>query len=73
MQVNQAESATAPPKSMPTRLIWGVDDPTFPVALARAMLPQFPNAELVEIDGGRLLVHEEKPAEVTQAVLEFLH
>ncbi len=59
--------------TMPTRLIWAVDDPTFPIELARAMVVQFPNAELVEIDGGRLLVHEEKPAEVTQAILEFLN
>ncbi len=57
---------------MPVRLIWGADDRTFPVDLAREMVPQFPNAQLVEIDGGRLLVHEEKPAEVARAVVEFL-
>jgi pimeloyl-ACP methyl ester carboxylesterase len=57
---------------MPVRLIWGSDDPTFPVDLARRMVGQFPDARLVEIRGGRLLVYEEKPAEVARAVIEFL-
>ncbi len=56
----------------PVELVWGADDPTFPVALARRMVPQFPDARLVEIPGARLLVHEEKPAEVADAVLAFL-
>jgi pimeloyl-ACP methyl ester carboxylesterase len=58
--------------AMPVRLIWGADDPTFPVELARAMVEQLPDARLVEIPGARLLVHEEKPAEVARAVVEFL-
>jgi len=58
--------------AMPVRLIWGADDPTFPVASARQMVRQFPDAHMVEISGGRLLVHEEKPADVTGAVIEFL-
>ena len=57
---------------MPVRLIWGADDPTFPLARAREMLKQFPDANLVEIPRARLLVHEERPAEVARAVLEFL-
>jgi pimeloyl-ACP methyl ester carboxylesterase len=57
---------------MPVQLVWGADDPTFPVALARQMLTQFPDARLVEIPGAKLLVHEERPAEVTRAVLDFL-
>ena len=58
--------------TMPVQLIWGADDPTFPVELARAMVKQLPDARLVEIPGARLLVHEEKPAEVAQAALNFL-
>ncbi len=58
--------------AVPVRLIWGADDPTFPVDLARAMEKQLPDGHLVEIPGGRLLVHEEKPAEVARAVVEFL-
>ncbi len=59
--------------TMPVRLIWGLDDPTFPIGLAREMLAQFPDAELVEIPGARLLAHEEKPEQVAAAVLEFLN
>jgi pimeloyl-ACP methyl ester carboxylesterase len=58
--------------TMPTRLVWGADDPTFPIALARQMVAQFPDADLVEIPGARLLVHEEQPAEVANAVIECL-
>lgn len=57
---------------MPVLLVWGADDPTFPVALAREMVRQIPAARLVEIPGARLLVHEEKPAQVAEAVLAFL-
>lgn len=57
---------------MPVLLIWGEDDPTFPVSLAREMVPQFPNARLVAIRGARLLVHEEKPDLVAAAALPFL-
>ncbi len=57
---------------MPVELVWGADDPTFPLALARRMVEQFPAARLVEIAGACLLVHEEKPAEVAHAVLDFL-
>jgi pimeloyl-ACP methyl ester carboxylesterase len=58
--------------TMPTRLIWGVDDPTFPIDLARQMVSQFPNADLVEISGASLLVYEEKPTDVAEAVIKFL-
>ena len=58
--------------TMPVRLIWGADDPTFPLPLARATLPQFPRADLVEIAGARLLAHEERPVEVARAVGDFL-
>jgi pimeloyl-ACP methyl ester carboxylesterase len=58
--------------TMPVALVWGAEDPTFPLALARRMVEQFPDARLVPISGARLLVHEEKPAEVVRAVLDFL-
>jgi pimeloyl-ACP methyl ester carboxylesterase len=58
--------------TMPVQLIWGTDDPTFPVEYARKMVKQFPDARLVEIPGAKLLVHEEKPQDVARAVLTFL-
>lgn len=58
--------------TMPVQLVWGADDPTFPIADARRMLPQLPDARLVEVPGARLLVHEEKPEDVLRAVVPFL-
>lgn len=59
--------------TMPSLLIWGQDDPTFPIALARGMAAQLPDCRgLVEIPDARLLVHEERPAPVLEAVLPFL-
>ena len=55
------------------RLVWGADDPTFPLELARAMCGQFePAAQLFPIADARLLVHEERPDEVARCALEFL-
>lgn len=57
---------------IPVQLVWGADDPTFPLPLARGMAKQFPDASVVEVPGAALLVHEEKPDAVAQAVLDFL-
>ena len=54
--------------TMPVQLIWGADDPTFPVALARRWWRSSRTRRSSEIPGARLLVHEEKPAEVARAV-----
>ncbi len=44
----------------PVLLVWGPDDPFFPVARARRMLSQFGGgAELVEIPRGKLFAHED--------------
>ena len=57
----------------PTLCVWGPDDPFFPVAKARRMLPQFAGpAELVEIPHGRLFAHEDHPEEFLAHTLPFL-
>jgi pimeloyl-ACP methyl ester carboxylesterase len=57
----------------PVLLVWGADDPTFPVARARAMVGQLRNGRgICEIARAKLLVHEERPAEVAAAALPFL-
>jgi pimeloyl-ACP methyl ester carboxylesterase len=57
---------------MPVALVWGVDDPTFPVGLARTMAEQFPTpARFVSIERAALLPHEERPDAVLAALLEF--
>lgn len=46
----------------PTRFIWGVNDPWFPLDKARAMPAQMGGeADLVTIDPGKLFAHEEYP------------
>lgn len=57
---------------VPVQLVWGEDDSFFPVALARTMVPSFHDARLAVIPGGRLFVHEERPAEVAAALLPVL-
>ncbi len=45
----------------PVSMVWGVDDPWFPIERARKMVPQFPGgAELTEVRG-KLFTHEEYP------------
>jgi pimeloyl-ACP methyl ester carboxylesterase len=58
--------------AMPVLLLWGEDDPTFPVALAREMAGQIPRSHFVAVAGAKLLVQEEKPEQVTRETLEFL-
>jgi pimeloyl-ACP methyl ester carboxylesterase len=58
--------------TIPVRLIWGTEDPTFPIEHARPMLDQLPHADLVEIPGAKLLPHEERPDAVLDALADFL-
>jgi pimeloyl-ACP methyl ester carboxylesterase len=54
-------------------LVWGEDDPTFPIARARAMAGQFRDCRgLVAVPRARLLLHEERPEAVAAAALPFL-
>jgi pimeloyl-ACP methyl ester carboxylesterase len=57
---------------IPAQLLWGEDDPTFPVALARKMAAQFPDATLVAVPRTKLLLHEERPEAVLDAAIPFL-
>jgi pimeloyl-ACP methyl ester carboxylesterase len=57
----------------PTLCIWGDRDPFFPIAKARAMLPQFAGgAELVAIPGAKLFVHEDHPVALAAHAVPFL-
>ena len=57
---------------VPVQLVWGDQDPFFPVATAKAMVDTFPDARLEIIEGAGLFSHEERPAEVAQALLPTL-
>ncbi len=57
----------------PSLLIWGANDPFFPLAKAEKMLSQFTaGAELEVLRPGKLFVHEERPADVARRALPFL-
>ena len=59
--------------SMPTTFLWGDDDPTFPVEVARAMASQLPNvADFKTLPGAKLFVQEEFPEAVAAWLEEFL-
>ena len=71
--VVDALPATHAQIQVPVLLIWGADDPTFPLALAKKMSTQFPALAGVRvIEGARLLVHEERPEAFAKHALEFL-
>lgn len=56
----------------PALLVWGTDDPFFPIEKARATLAQFARgARLVEIPG-KLFAHEEQPEAFAEHAAPFL-
>ena len=58
--------------TVPVQLVWGEEDPFFPVAWARQMVGTFPDARLEVVPGAGLFAHEERPAEVARALLPIL-
>lgn len=57
---------------VPVQLVWGEHDPFFPLDWAREMVGTFPDAQLSVIADAGLFSHEEKPAEVAEALLPVL-
>ena len=58
--------------SVPVHLIWGEDDPFFPLAWTRDMVATFPDARLHVVPKAKLFVHEERPDAVADAMLPAL-
>lgn len=58
--------------TVPVQLVWGDQDPFFPLARAEEMVATFPDARLEVIRGAGLFCHEERPAEVAAALLGVL-
>lgn len=57
---------------VPVQLVWGEHDRFFPPAWAEEMVGTFPDARLAVIAGAGLFSHEERPAEVAEALLPVL-
>jgi len=58
--------------TIPVQLVWGEDDQFFPVARAAGMVDTFADAQLAIVPEARLFSHEERPAEVAEALLPLL-
>jgi len=58
--------------NVPIQLVWGEDDPFFPIKWAREMVGTFSNASLEVLPNTKLFSHEERPAEVAEAILPVL-
>lgn len=58
--------------TVPVQLVWGEHDRFFPLKWAQEMLADFSDARLAVIKGAGLFAHEERPAEVAQALLPIL-
>lgn len=57
----------------PVLLVWGSEGRLFPVALAERLLTILPHSELHTIPDCYVFVSEDRPRELTDTVLEFLH
>lgn len=58
---------------LPVTVCWGSDDAWIPVAKAHELTEAIPGAQLRLITGAGHLVQEDNPAELTAALLDFLH
>ncbi|MGH3636881.1 MAG: alpha/beta fold hydrolase, partial [Mycobacterium sp.] len=56
----------------PTAIIWGDRDPYIPFETARELADRIPNATLTCLRGGDHYIMEERPDEVTSALLDLL-
>jgi pimeloyl-ACP methyl ester carboxylesterase len=59
--------------AIPTLFVWAANDPTFPIARAREMAKQFPNATgFHEIRNAKLFCYAEQPDEVARLIAAAL-
>ena len=56
----------------PVLVVWGVDDPIFPLKDAERLVERFPDARLERIEGSYLLVPEDQPERLAERIAEFL-
>lgn len=54
---------------VPVQLVWGDQDPFFPVGRAHDMVATFRHASIHVVEGASLFCHEERPEEVAAALL----
>jgi pimeloyl-ACP methyl ester carboxylesterase len=57
---------------VPVQMVWGEQDKFFPLDWAREMVATFADAQLTVVPGAGLFAHEERPAQVAEALLPVL-
>ena len=58
--------------TVPVGMVWGDQDPFFPLRYAQEMVGTFADARLGVVPGAGLMSHEERPAEVAAALLALV-
>ncbi|HSL75253.1 MAG TPA: alpha/beta hydrolase [Ilumatobacteraceae bacterium] len=58
--------------TVPVGMVWGDQDPFFPLRFAREMVGTFADARLDVVPGAGLFSHEERPAQVAAALLALV-
>jgi pimeloyl-ACP methyl ester carboxylesterase len=67
------EAAEAfPDFERPVLVVWGTDDPVFPIADAERLVATFPDARLERVHDSYALVPEDRPARLAELLGEFL-
>jgi pimeloyl-ACP methyl ester carboxylesterase len=57
----------------PVLLVWGKDDPFFPLRLAIRLQQVFPDARLIQLSHARAFVPLDQPEELAQQIMAFVH
>ena len=70
--LDQDVSEFWPSTQQPALIVWGQQAETTPLENAQAFLAARPEAELVALDGAKLVPNEDQPEEFNELVLEFL-
>lgn len=70
--INEDLSGQAKNISVPTLLIWGVNDEETPLSLGRYLSRLIPGSNLEVIENAGHFVHKEKPEEVAERIKKFI-
>jgi len=67
-----AAAASFPSFERPVLVVWGVEDPVFPIDDAQRLAEAFPNARLEQVDDASMLVPEDDPERLVDHLRTFL-
>lgn len=67
-----AAAETFPAFDRPVLVVWGLDDPVFPLDDARALVDRFPDALLERVEDSYAFVPEDQPERLTELLAGFV-